>query len=231
MDFVKLLNDNGIIINNTQLEQFETYYQFLVEYNENVNLTSITDYDGVYLKHFFDSILLSKSVDLSKIKTLCDVGSGAGFPSIPLKIMYPELDVTIIDSLDKRLVFLSLLIEKLKLDNIHLYHSRAEDYAKKNRECFDLVTARAVARQSIINELCLPLTKVGGVFASMKGPAYKEELAEGKSLEILGGKIAKIDEYTLPEEESFRAVILINHFKKTDLKYPRRFDMIKKNPL
>jgi 16S rRNA (guanine527-N7)-methyltransferase len=226
-----LLSKIDVKLSDRQLEQFEIYFKFLVEYNEVVNLTAITDEEGVYIKHFYDSILLSKVIDLNDVKTLCDVGSGAGFPSIPLKILYPELNVTIIDSLDKRIKFLALLCEKLELSNVNLVHNRAEEYAKDHRETFDVVTARAVARFNILNELCIPLVKVGGCFISMKGKNAQEEINEGNSLKLLNGKILKTEEYFLPKEESKRVLIVIKHFAECPKKYPMAFASIKKNPL
>ena len=231
MDFNNLLKEIGVTLTDKQLFQYETYFKFLVEYNEYVNLTAITEEEEVYIKHFYDSILLSKVVDLSTISTMCDVGAGAGFPSIPLKILYPHLNVTIVDGLDKRIKFLSLLCEKLGLENVNLVHGRAEEYAKEKRESFDLVTARAVARFNVLNELCIPLVKVGGHFVSMKGKNALEEINEGKSLSVLNGKIIKQEEYFLPKEESKRVLILIEHFKACPTKYPRAFASIKKNPL
>ena len=231
MDFNTLLEEINITLSQRQLEQFEIYYEFLVEYNNYVNLTAITEKEDVYIKHFYDSILVGKVFDLSNIETICDVGSGAGFPSIPLKIVYPNLQVTIVDGLDKRITFLKKLVEKLGLDNVNLVHGRAEEYAKEYRESFDIVTARAVARANILNELCIPLVKVGGYFISMKGKNADEEINEGNSLAILKGKIVKKNEYYLPKEDSKRVLILIEHFEKCDLKYPRAFASIKKNPL
>ena len=231
MDFNNLLETIDINLSKRQLEQFEIYFKFLVEYNEVVNLTAITEEEDVYIKHFYDSILLSKVVNLDDIKTLCDVGSGAGFPSIPLKILYPNLSVTIVDGLDKRIKFLALLCEKLGLTNVNLVHGRAEEYAAKHRESFDIVTARAVARFNILNELCIPLVKVGGHFISMKGKNAQEEIIEGNSLKLLNGKIIKTEEYILPKEESKRVLIVIEHFAECPKKYPRAFASIKKNPL
>ena len=231
MDFNNLLEEINITLSQRQLEQFEIYYEFLVEYNNYVNLTAITEKEDVYIKHFYDSILVGKVFDLSNIETICDVGSGAGFPSIPLKIVYPNLHVTIVDGLDKRITFLKKLVEKLGLDNVNLVHGRAEEYAKEYRESFDIVTARAVARANILNELCIPLVKVGGYFISMKGKNADEEINEGNSLAVLKGKIVKKNEYYLPKEESKRVLILIEHFEKCALKYPRAFASIKKNPL
>ena len=231
MDFNQLLANININLSEYQLKQFHDYFEFLVSYNEKVNLTAITEETEVYIKHFYDSLLLAKSIDLNEVKTLCDVGSGAGFPSIPLKIAFPHLKITIIDALDKRWVFLKELAKLLNLENIELVHSRAEDYAKAHREVFDVVTARAVARENILNELCIPLTRVDGHFISMKGKNADEELNEGKSLEILKGKIVDRKDYYLPEEESKRVLVVIKHYEKCPNKYPRAFGAIKKNPL
>jgi 16S rRNA (guanine527-N7)-methyltransferase len=231
VNFNSLLEKLNIELTPKQLEQFEIYFKFLVEYNEYVNLTAITDEEDVYIKHFYDSILVGQVLDLSNVNSICDVGSGAGFPSIPLKIVYPNLKVTIVDGLDKRITFLKQLVSKLGLDNVNLVHGRAEEYAKEHRESFDIVTARAVARANILNELCITLVKVGGYFISMKGKNAEEEISEGKSLEILKGKIVKKNEYYLPKEDSKRVLILIEHFEKCPSKYPRAFASIKKNPL
>ena len=231
MEFNKLLANINIELSDRQLEQFEIYFKFLVEYNEYVNLTAITEEEDVYIKHFYDSILVGQVLDLTTVNSICDVGSGAGFPSIPLKIVYPHLNVTIVDGLDKRITFLKQLVSKLGLTNVNLVHGRAEEYAKDHRESFDMVTARAVARANILNELCIPLVKVGGNFVSMKGKNAEEEINEGNSLSILKGKIVNQAEYYLPKEESKRVLIVINHFEKCPNKYPRAFASIKKNPL
>lgn len=231
MEFNKLLANINIELSDRQLEQFEIYFKFLVEYNQYVNLTAITEEEDVYIKHFYDSILVGQVLDLTTVNSICDVGSGAGFPSIPLKIVYPHLNVTIVDGLDKRITFLKQLVSKLGLANVNLVHGRAEEYAKDHRESFDMVTARAVARANILNELCIPLVKVGGNFVSMKGKNAEEEINEGNSLSILKGKIVNQAEYYLPKEESKRVLIVINHFEKCPNKYPRAFASIKKNPL
>ena len=231
MEFNKLLANINIELSDRQLEQFEIYFKFLVEYNQYVNLTAITEEEDVYIKHFYDSILVGQVLDLTTVNSICDVGSGAGFPSIPLKTVYPHLNVTIVDGLDKRITFLKQLVSKLGLANVNLVHGRAEEYAKDHRESFDMVTARAVARANILNELCIPLVKVGGNFVSMKGKNAEEEINEGNSLSILKGKIVNQAEYYLPKEESKRVLIVINHFEKCPNKYPRAFASIKKNPL
>lgn len=231
MNLNDLLKNININLSDRQLEQFEIYFEFLVEYNNYVNLTAITEKEEVYIKHFYDSILVGQVLDLTTVKTICDVGSGAGFPSIPLKIVYPNLEVTIVDGLDKRITFLKQLVNKLGLENVNLVHGRAEEYAKDHRESFDVVTARAVARANILNELCIPLVKVGGYFISMKGKNAEEEINEGNSLKLLNAKIIKQNEYYLPKEESKRVLILIEHFASAPNKYPRAYASIKKNPL
>ena len=166
--FIQALLDKGITLTSKQLEQFENYYQTLVEWNQKMNLTAITQKEDVYLKHFYDSLTISFDYALSN-QSLCDVGAGAGFPSIPLKIVYPELKVTIVDSLSKRITFLKHLIQVLDLKDVDAISARAEEYAVKHRESFDIVTARAVARLNILDELCLPLVKVDGDFITLKG--------------------------------------------------------------
>ncbi len=183
----------GIELSDKQMNQFKTYYELLVEWNEKINLTAITELEEVYLKHFYDSITLAVSMDLKdKAYSICDVGAGAGFPSIPLKIVFPELKVSIVDSLNKRIKFLNLLAEALELDNVHFYHDRAETFGqnKAHRENFDIVTARAVARLNILAELCIPLVKKGGHFVALKAAKSEEEVTEAKkAIATLGGKL------------------------------------------
>ena len=208
-----------------QLEQFEMYYQTLVEWNEKMNLTAITDKDEVYLKHFYDSISAAFYFDFTKPVNICDVGAGAGFPSIPLKIVFPHLEVTIVDSLNKRISFLNHLANVLKLENVHFIHDRAETFGvnPKHRESYDIVTARAVARMSVLSELCLPLVKVGGHFIAMKAAHANEELAAGKkAITTLGGKLEEKYTFTLPMEESERNIVVIKKEKQTPKKYPRK---------
>ena len=162
-EFIELLKNKGIILSDKQIEQFDKYFKLLVEWNEKMNLTAITDEEGVYLKHFYDSITIAFDFEFAS-QSIVDVGAGAGFPSIPLKIIYPDLKVTIVDSLTKRITFLNRLFEALELTNCKAISARAEEYAKENREKCDVVMARAVARLNILDELCLPLVKVGGYF-------------------------------------------------------------------
>lgn len=231
MDFNNLLKDLKINLNETQLQQFDIYFNYLVEYNEKVNLTAITEHEQVYIKHFYDSLTLAKTYDFSKEIKMCDVGAGAGFPSIPLKILYPNINLTIVDSLGKRITFLNSLAEKLKITNYNMVHARAEEFCLENRESFDIVTARAVARQNILNELCIPLTKVNGYFLSMKAKDAVVENEEGDSLKILNGKIEEIFTFELPDNNGSRNIVKIKHTKVCPKEYPREFGRIKKKPL
>lgn len=232
MDFKELLQKLNIGLTIDQDKAFDMYYHFLVEYNENVNLTAITDYEGVYLKHFYDSLTLSQAIDLTNKVRVCDVGAGAGFPSIPNAICFPNMEVTIIDALNKRITFLNELVARLGIKNVEAIHSRAEDYAKDNRETFDVVTARAVARLNILAELCLPLVKVGGCFIAMKGSDGEEELFEAKkAITFLGGEVLKEIKCDLPNDLGSRTIFIIKKVKNTPSKYPRAFAQIKKAPL
>lgn len=232
--FKKELQTNGIILNEKQIKQFELYFETLVEWNEKINLTSLTEKQDVYLKHFYDSITPAFYYDFSGDNHICDVGAGAGFPSIPLKICFPHLKVTIVDSLKKRIGFLNHLAETLKLDNVTFYHDRAENFGrdKAMRESYDIVTARAVARMSVLTELCLPLTKLNGTFIAMKGSQAKEEVETAKkAIKLLGGELDQVHTFTLPEEESERSIIMISKQKKTGKKYPRKAGTPNKDPL
>ncbi|MFB1081521.1 16S rRNA (guanine(527)-N(7))-methyltransferase RsmG [Jeotgalibacillus sp. JSM ZJ347] len=232
--FYEQLKANGITLSDEQLEQFRKYHEILVEWNEKMNLTAITDREEVYLKHFYDSITAAFYFDFTKPMSICDVGAGAGFPSIPLKICFPHLNVSIVDSLNKRITFLNHLADELKLEDVHFYHDRAETFGKNaaHREQYDLVTARAVARLSVLSELCLPLAKTGGHFVAMKGAGAAEELDAGqKAIALLGGKKTAVHAFTLPEEESERSVIVVEKVKSTPKKYPRKPGTPNKSPL
>lgn len=232
--FLKGLKDHGIELNQVQLDQFTTYFEQLIEWNEKMNLTAITGELDVYLKHFYDSISASFYIDLNGRKTICDVGAGAGFPSIPLKICYPELQVTIVDSLNKRIGFLEHLADKLKLENVEFVHARAEDFGqnKKYREKFDIVTARAVARLSVLSELCVPLVKKGGIFVAMKGSAAEDELTDAKkALSVLGAEFKEKHSFLLPVEESDRNIFVFTKVKTTPGRYPRKPGIPNKSPI
>lgn len=235
-EFYQLLSENGIELNDEQKKQFDTYFHELVETNKVMNLTSITEESQVYLKHFYDSLLLD-FVDkrlLTDSLTLCDVGSGAGFPSIPLKIINPNLKITIIDSLNKRIKFLDGLVNKLNLDNVTLVHGRAEELGKNKlyRERFDIVTARAVAAMNVLTELCLPFVAVGGKFIAMKSEKAPEELMTAKyAIELLGGKITEQESVELPNNEGLRNFVFVSKEKATPNKYPRKPGTPSKKPL
>ncbi|OIK08443.1 16S rRNA (guanine(527)-N(7))-methyltransferase RsmG [Bacillus sp. MUM 13] len=232
--FQQELKGRGIDLSELQLQQFETYYSLLVEWNEKMNLTAITDKEEVYLKHFYDSISAAFYFDFTKPYKLCDVGAGAGFPSIPLKICFPGLHVSIVDSLNKRITFLEQLASSLNLSNVSFYHDRAESFAQNpdHREKYDVVMARAVARMSVLSELCLPLVKPEGHFVAMKAASTGEEMETGKkAIFLLGGKVEQIHPFLLPEEDSERNIITIKKVKTTPKKYPRKPGTPNKTPI
>ncbi|BAC15445.1 glucose-inhibited division protein B [Oceanobacillus iheyensis HTE831] len=232
--FVHALKEKGINLSEKQTEQFYIYFQELVEWNQKVNLTAITDQEEVYVKHFYDCVTAAFYHDFNQEISICDIGAGAGFPSIPLKIVFPQLKITIVDSLKKRITFLNHLATKLELSNVAFYHDRAENFGKNKtfRESFDIVTARAVARMSVLSELCLPLVKKNGVFIAMKGAQAKEELEVGKpAIELLGGEVEEIHTFSLPIEESERSIILISKKRQTPKKYPRKAGLPNKEPI
>lgn len=232
--FIEALHEKGISLNEHQVAQFKKYFELLVEWNEKMNLTAITDAPSVYLKHFYDSISAAFFTDLTKEVTLCDVGAGAGFPSIPLKICFPNLQVTIVDSLNKRITFLDELAKELTLENVRFVHARAEEFGQnpKYREQFDIVTARAVARLSVLSELCVPALKVGGRFIAMKGAAAADELSDSKkALETLGVVLEDKHTFSLPLEESERTIFEFTKVKKTPKKYPRKPGTPNKTPI
>ena len=221
--FIEELKKINISINELQLKQLERYYELLVEYNKFMNLTGITIKEEVYLKHFYDSLTIAKVIDLNQYNTLCDVGTGAGFPGLVIKIIYPNLKVTLLDSLNKRLNFLNIVIEELNLKDIETIHIRAEEYKKQ----FDIVVARAVAPLNILLEYCIPITKVNGYFIAMKG---KNEEANN-ALKELNSEIIETNSFLLPIEQSNRTIIKIKKIKETNKKFPRKYSEIKKNPL
>ena len=234
--FVQELSKRNFKLNENQINQFNQYFTSLIEANKKVNLTRITEKDDVYLKHFFDSItpLFAFGEIFSKSRTLCDVGAGAGFPSIPLKIMVPELRVTIVDSLGKRLKFLQELVTQLDLKNVALVHGRAEDVGqnKQYREQFDIVTARAVANMAVLSEYCLPLVKKNGNFIALKGPKAEDELnSSQKALKTLGGKTTAVKELQLPHSSEDRTLILVKKVQATPKKYPRQAGTPHRKPI
>lgn len=233
-EFYAHLSNLGYLLTDRQKEQYERYFELLVEWNEKINLTAITDKDEVYLKHFYDSIapILQGLIENQPIRLL-DIGAGAGFPSLPMKILFPELDVTIIDSLNKRINFLHLLAEELGLSGVHFYHGRAEDFAqdKAFRAQFDLVTARAVARMQVLSELTIPYLKVGGRLLALKASNAPEELEEAKTaLNLLFSKVEDNLQYALPNGDP-RYITVVEKKKETPNKYPRKAGMPNKRPL
>ncbi len=229
MKEIELIKELGINLDDSQLEKLEKFYNLLVEKNKVMNLTGITEKHLVYLKHFYDSLTLIKAHDMTKQLKICDIGGGAGFPSIPLKIAYPNLDITVVDSLGKRITFLNQVIEELNLNNIRAVHQRAEEHAVSHRESYDIVTARAVARLSVLSELCIPLVKVGGYFTPLKAEINDELVNADKAISELGGKLEDKIEFLLPLENSARTILKIKKIKKSELKYPRSFGIIKKD--
>jgi len=212
-------------------KMFDVYYQYLIEYNKITNLTRIVDETEVYYKHFYDSLTVARTIDMNQIHTICDMGAGAGFPSIPLKIMYPHLEVTIVDSLNKRIVFLENLITKLQLSRVELIHDRVESYALKNQNKFDVVTARALGHMSLITEMGIPMTKMNGYFIGLKAQNYEEELNQSRNgIKILGGEIMDIKAFDLPLSFGHRVHIIIKKTKQVN-GYPRSFVMMTKKPL
>jgi 16S rRNA (guanine527-N7)-methyltransferase len=232
--FLQSLQKQGIELNEKQQHQFRKYFEILVEWNEKMNLTAITDQEGVYLKHFYDSLTAAFYFDFNQPLRICDVGAGAGFPSLPLKIVFPQLKVTIVDSLKKRITFLNHLAHELELDDVAFYHDRAENFGKndKFREGYDLVMARAVARMSVLSELCLPLTAKGGHFMAMKGPNMDEEMEDAAiAIQTVGGEVKNTYTFELPEENSERNIAIIEKRRKTPKKYPRKAGTPNKTPI
>lgn len=225
--FIEETKKLGIELTSQQLEKLNQFYELLISWNQKMNLTRIIEKEDVYLKHFYDSLTLSKVVDLKQDLTLCDVGSGAGFPGIVLKICFPNLKITLLDSLQKRVNYLNEIIKELDLKNIEAIHTRAEDYAKQNREKFDIVTARAVANLKILSELCIPMVKVNGLFIAMKANIEEEIENSMEILKKLDSKIEKIEIFYLPIENSIRNIIMIQKQKPTNNLYPRRIEKMK----
>ena len=225
--FIEETKKLGIELTSQQLEKLNQFYELLISWNQKMNLTRIIEKEDVYLKHFYDSLTLSKVIDLKQDLTLCDVGSGAGFPGIVLKICFPNLKITLLDSLQKRVNYLNEIIKKLDLKNIEAIHTRAEDYAKQNREKFDIVTARAVANLKILSELCIPMVKVNGLFIAMKANIEEEIENSTEILKKLDSKIEKKETFYLPIENSIRNIIMIQKQKTTNNLYPRRIEKMK----
>ncbi len=232
--FVELLAAQGITLDSGQLEQFERYYRELVTWNEKMNLTGITEREQVYIKHFYDSLSPAFFTPMDELVRVADIGSGAGFPSLPLKICFPHLQITIIDSLNKRIQFLQHLVHELGFSQVDCVHARAEDAARNEafRDSFDLVTARAVAKLNVLSELCLPFVKLGQLFAAMKGADPEEEKEESLyAISELGARLDRTVTFELPMEHSKRHILLIKKLTNTPKKYPRKPGIPLKLPL
>lgn len=227
--FLEELKKFGILLTPKQEQDLDTYYKLLISYNNNVNLTAITKEEDVYLKHFYDSLTLFKGIDLKENLKICDLGTGAGFPGLVLKIVFPNLSITLVDSLEKRIKFLDLVIKELELKNIKTVHSRIEEF--KEIEAFDIVVSRAVAKINILLELGCKLPKVNGLFVFMKGNILEELKSAKNALKVLNYSLEKIINFKLPIEESERNIVILKHTSPTSNKYPRQFSIIKKKPL
>jgi len=223
-----------ITLDDNQIQQFEEYYKLLIEWNKVMNLTGITEKQQVIQKHFIDSLSLTKVVDISGCYNLIDIGTGAGFPGIPLKIAFPHISVVLLDSLNKRIKFLNEVIRKLDLKGIEAIHGRAEDYARQPeyRENFDLCVSRAVANMASLSEYCIPYTKLHGYFVSYKSGEIEEELKDSeKAIDVLGGKVKNIEKFVLPESDIARSLVVIEKIKKTANKFPRKSGLPTKEPI
>lgn len=228
------LNVLSIELSDKQINQLIQFYEYLVEKNKVMNLTAITEWQEVVQKHFLDSLALTKAVDMNQIERVIDVGTGAGFPGIPLKIAFPHLQMTLMDSLNKRIKFLEEVIDLCELEQIKVIHSRAEDLAREDeyREQFDICVSRAVANLSVLSEYCLPFVKVGGTFISYKSASADEEVGIAKNaIEILGAKIRNIEKFALPDSDIERSLIVIDKREPCGKRYPRKPAIIKEKPL
>ena len=229
-DFINELNKIGIILSEYQLNQLDKYYNMLVEYNKNINLTAITEYNQVLLKHFYDSLTITKVIELTNQK-VCDIGTGAGFPGIVLKIAYPNLEITLVESLTKRCVFLNEVIKELDLKNIKVVNQRAEEFSHNNIEYFDIITSRAVAKLNILLELSIKSLKIGGYYVALKANVDEEIKSISTCLTKLNASLESITTFNLPIDNSLRNIIKIKKDGPTPLSYPRRYNEIKKRPL
>ena len=227
-EFKKEVEKLGLELTEEKLQKLEKYYNILVEENKKINLTRITEKKDVYLKHFYDSLTITKVIDLNDNITLIDIGTGAGFPGIVLKIFFPNLKITLLDALEKRIVFLNKVIKELDLKDIETVHNRIEDYKDKK---YDIVTSRAVAKTNILSELAIDLVKESGHYIFLKSDIDEELKNSKKAFDILGLKLEHVKEFYLPKENSKRTILKIKKIKKHMSKYPRNFAKIKKSPL
>lgn len=233
---IKIFNDGltelGVDISKEQTNKFVKYSSMLKEWNEKINLTAVTDDEGISVKHFLDSILPVKALDISDANSIIDVGTGAGFPGLPIKICNPGIRLTLLDSLNKRINFLNAVKDELALENVECIHGRAEEYGKmpEYRESYDIAISRAVANLTVLSEYCLPFVKQGGAFLALKADGADEEIKSAeKIIRVLGGKIEDICKIKLPQSEMTRYIVIIRKVEKTPEKYPRRADKIKKS--
>jgi 16S rRNA (guanine527-N7)-methyltransferase len=229
-EFTEKLKDLNITCTKAELDQLNQYFELLIEWNNKINLTAITEKKDVYLKHFYDSLTITSVIDLSKVDSLCDVGTGAGFPGIVLKIFFPHIKLTLVDALNKRIKFLTLVCQKLGLSNVECVHARVEEYAKDNRERYDVVTARAVSKLNILLEYCIPLVKEKKYFVAMKGKEKEIDICS-HALKELNASIVDIVEIELLNNAGVRNLIKIEKQEKTNSKYPRKYAEMKKKPL
>ena len=230
--FIDELNKLDILLTDKQINQFIRFYEMLVDKNKVMNLTAITDFDEVIDKHFLDSLNIFRLVDFKKEKSVLDLGTGAGFPGIPLKIAFPDIKITLVDSLNKRVLFLNSVVEELGLKDIECVHARAEDLAKDNkyREKFDLCVSRAVANLSTLSEYCIPFVKVGGSFISYKSGDCEEEINSSKNaIKLLGAKISKVENFEI--KDMGRSFVVIDKLSSTAKKFPRKAGLPSKDPL
>ena len=232
--FDQKLEQIGIVLTETQKQQFDKFYELLVEWNKVMNLTGITEYEEVNEKHFVDSLSIVKAVDMNQVSSVIDVGTGAGFPGIPLKIAFPHLKVVLLDSLNKRINFLNTVINELGLKDISTIHGRAEDFAKKPeyREQSDLCVSRAVANLATLSEYCIPYVKKDGMFVPYKSGEIDEELEQSKkAIHVLGGKTTDVVKFQLPSTEIGRSFVVIKKIQNTAKKYPRKAGLPSKEPI
>lgn len=230
-EFIKSVKELGIDLNEEMINKLDRFYHLLIEWNAKINLTTIVKEEDVYLKHFYDSLTLFKEVDLTKDLYLCDVGTGAGFPGIVLKIVFPQLKIVLIDSLQKRITYLNEIIKELDLHDIEAIHTRMEDYSKINEEKFDIITARAVANVKVLSEICVRALKLNGRLVFMKANIDDEFDNLDNMIRELNLSKVKINKFLLPVEDSNRALVSFTKLSKTKDKYPRNIDKIKKNAL
>ena len=229
--FIEEASKLGLNLTNEALSKLEKYYELLIEENEKVNLTRIVEKEEVYLKHFYDSLTLIKAYDLNKEITLCDIGTGAGFPGVVLAICFPNLNITVVESIKKKVNFLFVVKQSLGIKNLFICNERAEIFARNNVEKYDVVTSRAMARLNILNEICIPLVKVNGYFIPMKGNLEEELKEASNSINIMNSRVEKVITFNLPVENSIRNLVIIKKLGNNKKKYPRDFKQIKNIPL